>query len=71
LTAGQFFTKATGALFLWPKELLDTELSRKALAYTQRHDLFAGNPDFASNASNSGVARSGTNSVIGLYGTSK
>jgi hypothetical protein len=45
MTAGQFVTKATCALFLWPKELLDTELNRKALAYTLRHDLFAGNPD--------------------------
>lgn len=45
MTAGQFVTKATGALFPWPKELLDTELNRKALAYTLRHDLFAGNPD--------------------------
>src|ERR1700676_2971088 len=44
MTAGQFVTKATGALFLWPKELLDTELNRKALAHTLRHDLFAGNP---------------------------
>jgi hypothetical protein len=33
MTAGQFVTKATCALFLWPKELLDTELNRKALAY--------------------------------------
>lgn len=31
--------------FLWPKELLETELNRNALASTVQHDLFDGNPD--------------------------
>ncbi|SIT51143.1 hypothetical protein BN2476_1020002 [Paraburkholderia piptadeniae] len=33
------------AFFLWPKELLETDLNRKVLASTVQHDLFDGNRD--------------------------
>jgi len=35
---------AAGAYSMWPKQLLDAELNRNALAETVRHDLFSGNP---------------------------
>ncbi|MBP0594050.1 hypothetical protein J8I87_31120 [Paraburkholderia sp. LEh10] len=44
LTA-EFGARVASALFLWPKELLEVELNRTALASTVQHDLFEGNPD--------------------------
>ena len=40
-----FSARVANAFFLWPKELLETELNRNALASTVQHDLFDGNPD--------------------------
>jgi hypothetical protein len=45
MTVADFNARVAGAFFLWPKELLDTELNRKALASTVQHELFDGNPD--------------------------
>jgi hypothetical protein len=45
MTVGEFSARVASAFFLWPKELLDTELNRNALASTVQHDLFDGNPD--------------------------
>ncbi|MGY6158226.1 hypothetical protein [Paraburkholderia strydomiana] len=45
MTVADFSTRVASAFFLWPKELLDTELNRKALASTVQHELFDGNPD--------------------------
>ncbi|KAA1011224.1 hypothetical protein FVF58_17210 [Paraburkholderia panacisoli] len=40
------FTRGVGrAFFLWPKELLEAELNRDALASTVQQHLFDGNPD--------------------------
>jgi hypothetical protein len=40
------FTRGVGStFFLWPKELLEAELNRDALASTVRQHLFDGNPD--------------------------
>jgi hypothetical protein len=44
MTVAEFAERATSAFFLWPKELLEAELNRNALASTVQHDLFAGNP---------------------------
>lgn len=45
MTVGEFSARVASAFFLWPKELLDTELNRNALASTVQHDLFDGNSD--------------------------
>jgi hypothetical protein len=45
MTVAEFGARIASAFFLWPKELLDTKLNRKALASTVQHDLFDGNPD--------------------------
>jgi hypothetical protein len=45
MTVGEFSARVASAFFLWPKELLDIELNRNALASTVQHDLFDGNPD--------------------------
>jgi hypothetical protein len=44
MTVAEFAERATSAFFLWPKELLEADLNRNALASTVQHDLFAGNP---------------------------
>jgi hypothetical protein len=45
MTVAEFSERVPSAFFLWPKELLDTELNRNALASTVQHELFDGNPD--------------------------
>ncbi|SIT38101.1 conserved hypothetical protein [Paraburkholderia piptadeniae] len=45
MTVAEFGARVASAFFLWPKELLETELNRAALASTVQHDLFDGNPD--------------------------
>jgi len=45
MTVAAFGARVASAFFLWPKELLEAELNRKALASTVQHDLFDGNPD--------------------------
>jgi hypothetical protein len=45
MTVVQFGARVASAFFLWPKELLETELNRNALVSTVQHDLFDGNPD--------------------------
>ena len=45
VTAAQFAERAASAFFLWPKELLEEQLNRRALASTVQHDLFEGNPN--------------------------
>jgi hypothetical protein len=45
MTVAGFSARVASAFFLWPKELLETELNRNALASTVQHDLFDGNPD--------------------------
>ena len=45
MTVADFSARVASAFSLWPKELLDAELNRKALASTIQHDLFDGNPD--------------------------
>jgi hypothetical protein len=45
MTVAEFGARVASAFFLWPKELLETELNRNALAATVQHDLFDGNPD--------------------------
>jgi hypothetical protein len=45
MTVAEFTTRVASAFFLWPKELLETELNRDALASTVQHNLFDGNPD--------------------------
>ncbi|SEI63483.1 hypothetical protein [Paraburkholderia diazotrophica] len=44
MTVADFGAHVATAFFLWPKELLETDLNRKALASTVQHDLFDGNP---------------------------
>jgi hypothetical protein len=44
MTVAEFSALVASAFFLWPKELLETELNRNALASTVQHDLFDGNP---------------------------
>jgi hypothetical protein len=39
-----FVQRASGALYLWPKTLLEPELNGQALASMVWHDLFASNP---------------------------
>ncbi len=43
MTPHDFAKRAASAFFLWPKELLDKELSHNVLAHVVQHDLFAGN----------------------------
>jgi hypothetical protein len=45
MTVAEFGARVASAFFLWPKELLETELNHNALASTVQHDLFDGNPD--------------------------
>ncbi|MGF6998834.1 hypothetical protein P3T25_007215 [Paraburkholderia sp. GAS32] len=45
MTVAEFSARAASAFFLWPKELLETELNRNALASTVQHDLFDGNAE--------------------------
>ncbi|MEM5389947.1 hypothetical protein VSR68_41505 [Paraburkholderia phymatum] len=45
MTVAEFGARVASAFFLWPKELLEAELNRNALASTVQHDLFGGNPD--------------------------
>jgi hypothetical protein len=45
LTAAEFGAQAASAFSLWPKQLLEEQLKRLALASTVQHDLFEGNPD--------------------------
>ncbi|SDH26242.1 hypothetical protein SAMN04487926_103126 [Paraburkholderia steynii] len=45
MTVAEFGARVASAFFLWPKELLETELNRNTLASTVRHDLFNGNRD--------------------------
>ena len=45
MTVAAFGARVVSAFFLWPKELLEAELNRIALASTVQHDLFEGNPD--------------------------
>lgn len=45
MTVADFSARVASAFFLWPRELLEAELNRKALASTVQHDLFDGNPD--------------------------
>ncbi|WP_027803554.1 hypothetical protein [Paraburkholderia dilworthii] len=45
MTVVDFSARVASAFSLWPKELLDIELNRKALASTVQHELFDGNPD--------------------------
>jgi len=44
MTVVEFGARIASAFFLWPKELLGTELNREALASTVQNDLFGGNP---------------------------
>jgi hypothetical protein len=44
MTAAEFGARVASAFFLWPKELLEADLNRNALASTVQHDLFDGNP---------------------------
>ncbi|MEX3935820.1 hypothetical protein AB4Y32_29185 [Paraburkholderia phymatum] len=43
MTVAEIGARVASAFFLWPKELLETELNRNALASTIQHDLFDGN----------------------------
>ncbi|SKD06036.1 hypothetical protein SAMN05446934_9820 [Paraburkholderia hospita] len=45
MTVAEFSARVASAFFLWPKELLESELNRNALASSVQHDLFDGNPD--------------------------
>jgi hypothetical protein len=45
MTVAEFSARVASAFFLWPKELLDSELNRNLLASTVQHDLFDGNRD--------------------------
>jgi hypothetical protein len=45
MTVAEFSARVASAFFLWPKELLESELNCNALASTVQHDLFDGNPD--------------------------
>jgi hypothetical protein len=42
MTPHEFAKRAASAFFLWPKQLLDAELIREALAHLVQHDLFEG-----------------------------
>jgi hypothetical protein len=44
MTVAEFGARVASAFFLWPKELLEKDLNREALASTVQHDLFDGNP---------------------------
>jgi hypothetical protein len=43
MTPHQFAQRAASAFLMWPKQLLEPTLNRKALASTVQHDLFADN----------------------------
>jgi hypothetical protein len=43
MTPVEFVKAATSAFFLWPMQLLEPELNRKAIGHLVQHDLFAGN----------------------------
>ena len=45
MTVADFAARLASAFFPWPKELLEAELNRDALASTVQQDLFDGNPD--------------------------
>jgi hypothetical protein len=45
MTVAEFSARVASAFFLWPKELLETELNRNTLASTVQQDLFDGNPE--------------------------
>ena len=45
MTVAEFSARVASAFFLWPKELLESELNGNVLASTVQHDLFDGNPD--------------------------
>jgi hypothetical protein len=45
MTVAEFSARVASAFFMWPKELLETELNRNALASAVQHNLFDGNPD--------------------------
>ena len=45
MTVAEFTARVASAFFSWPKELLEMELNRYALALTVQHNLFDGNPD--------------------------
>nr|WP_321574885.1 hypothetical protein [Paraburkholderia franconis] len=45
MTVVEFGARVASAFFLWPKELLEKDLNREALASTVQHDLFGGNRD--------------------------
>ncbi|QBR04300.1 hypothetical protein [Paraburkholderia pallida] len=44
MTAAEFGARVASAFFLWPRELLETDLDHRVLASTVRHDLFDRNP---------------------------
>jgi hypothetical protein len=45
MTVAEFTQRVASAFFLWPRELLEAELNRDALASSVQHNLFDGNPD--------------------------
>lgn len=45
MTVADFGARVASAFFLWPKELLETDLNRKVLASTVQRDLFDRNAD--------------------------
>jgi hypothetical protein len=45
MTVAEFSARVASAFLPWPKELLESELDRKALVSPVQHDLFDGNPD--------------------------
>lgn len=45
MTVAEFTQGVASAFFLWPKELLEAELDRDALASSVQHNLFDGNPE--------------------------
>ncbi|AXF06117.1 hypothetical protein [Paraburkholderia hospita] len=44
MTVAEFGARVASAFFLWPKELLEADLNRTALASTVQHDLFDSDP---------------------------
>jgi hypothetical protein len=45
MTVTESGARVASAFFVWPKELLETDLNRKVLASTVQHDLFDSSPD--------------------------
>jgi hypothetical protein len=45
INAAEFGKRAASAYSRWPKDLLEEELNRDALASSVQHDLFGGNPE--------------------------